>query len=84
MDGILAAAFLVGCMHNLLICEDLRSPVDWFGDIEACRTALPALIRHHERREGKAPVILGKCQLMIRPKSLTLPPDPNVIMRSSW
>jgi hypothetical protein len=60
-------AFLVGCASNLLICQDLPTPLDRFADIGACRATLPALIRHHERQESGPPVVMGKCRLMIRP-----------------
>lgn len=83
MEGILAAAFLVGCTHSLLICEDLSSPLDQFADMHACRTALPGLIRHHEGREDGPPVILGKCHLIIRAEPLLLPPDADVLV-GSW
>jgi hypothetical protein len=83
VEGILAVAFLVGCAHNLLICEDLSTPLDRFPDMEACRTALPGLIRHHEGREGGPPVILGKCRLTVRLEPSLLPPTADVLA-GSW
>lgn len=67
MDGIVAAAFLVRCASNLLLCEDLPALPSWFADMEACRAALPNLIEEHGSQEGRLPMVMGKCSLMIRP-----------------
>jgi len=77
MESVVAVAFLVGCSSNLLICEDLPTP-DHFADIEACRAALPSLIRFHEERGSGLAVMLGKCRLMLRPKPLVGPPEAPV------
>ena len=79
MEGIVAIAFLVGCTSSLLICENLPVLPDRFLDMEACRAALPALIRHHEDRESGPPVVMGKCSLMIRPAPSLVPPDAGVL-----
>jgi hypothetical protein len=82
MEGIMAVAFLVGCTSSLLICEDLPAHPDRFADMEACRTALPALIRVHEGQESGLPVVLGKCRPMIRPAPSMPPPDAGVLAGS--
>lgn len=82
MDGVVAVAFLVGCASNLLICQDLPAQPDRFADIEACRAALPALLRHHESQESAPPVVMGKCRLMIRPRPSIVPPNPAVLAGS--
>lgn len=82
MEGIAAVAFLVGCASNLLICQDLPTPLDRFAGMEACRAALPALIRDHERQES-APVVMGKCRLMIRPGPSIAPPAASVLAGAS-
>jgi hypothetical protein len=82
MDGILAVAFLVGCASNLLICQDLPTRPDRFADVEACRAALPALIRDHERQESAPPVVMGKCRLMIRPGPSIAAPAASVLAGS--
>lgn len=82
MEGIVAVAFLVGCASNLLICEDLPARFDRLADMAACRTALPALVDHHERQASGLPVVMGKCHLMIRPAPSMLPPDTGVLAGS--
>ena len=82
MGGIVAVAFVVGCMSNLLICEDLPALPEQFADIETCRAALPALLRHHEGQESGLPVVMGRCHLIIRPAPSMLPPDPGVLAGS--
>lgn len=82
MDGILAVAFVVGCASNLLICQDLPTRPDQFADIAACRAALPALLRHHQRQESAPPVVMGKCRLMIRPEPSIVPPTAAVLAGS--
>jgi len=82
MDGIVVVAFLVGCASNLLICQDLPTRSDRFADIAACRTALPALLREHERQESAPPVVMGKCRLMIRPEPSIVPPNAAVFAGS--
>jgi hypothetical protein len=83
MGSIVAVAFLVGCASNLLNCEDLPALPDRFADMEARRTALPALLRHHEGHDRGPPVVMGKCHLMIRPAPSMLPPDAGVLA-GSW
>lgn len=83
MDGIVAVAFLVGCSSNLLICEDLPAQPDRFADMEACRVALPLLIRFHEAQESGLTVMLGTCRLMLRPKPSMGPPEAPVVASSS-
>jgi hypothetical protein len=84
MEGVVAVAFLVGCASNLLICEDLPAGPDRFADMAACRTALPVLIRQHERPgSGRPPVVLGKCRLTIGPAPWLAPPDAEVLIGSS-
>ena len=83
MGSIVAVAFLVGCASSLLICEELTTAPGWFADMEACRAALPALIRDHERQESAPPVVMGKCRLMIRPGPAIAPPNAGVVASSS-
>lgn len=83
MDGIVAVAFLVGCASNLLMCEDLPAPPGWFADMQACRTALPALIRDHDRQESGLPVVMGKCRLMIRPGPPSVAPPTTSMLAGS-
>jgi len=81
MDGIMAVAFLVGCGSNLLICQDLPALPDRFADMEACRSALPALARRHAKQENGPPVVMGKCHLIIRPEP-GVPPEPAALAGS--
>lgn len=82
MGGIVAVAFVVGCMSNLLICEDLPALPNRFADMAACRAALPALLRHHEGQESGLPVVMGKCHPVVRPAPSMPPPDPGVLAGS--
>ena len=81
MAGIVAVAFLVACGTDLLVCEDLPARPDRFADMEACRAALPALIRHPKAQDSALPVLMGKCRLMIG--SEMIPPAAGVLASSS-
>jgi hypothetical protein len=52
--------------------------------MEACRTALPALLGHQERQENGLTVVMGKCHLMIGPAPSMLPPDADVLAGFWW
>ena len=82
MDSIIAVAVLVGCASNLLLCEDLPAQPARFADMEACRAALPALLRRLERQESGPPVLMSKCRLMLRPQPSMVPPATSVIASS--
>ena len=81
MEGIVAVAFLVACGTDLLVCEDLPARPDRFAGMEACRAALPALIRHPKAQESGLPVLMGKCRLLIG-SEISSPPR-GVLARSS-
>ena len=83
MDSIVAVAFLVGCASNLLICQDLPALPNRFADMEACRAALPALIRYHESQESGLLVVMGKCSLAARSAPSMVPPNTDVVASSS-
>lgn len=68
MSGPQAVILLFACTRSFLLCEQIPSDHMVWHSIELCRARLPGLIQHYENTDSRYPLVMGRCQLLLKDK----------------